>query len=54
MLDTVLIDYCRVLIQTLGHSLWQASAVAVCCWLVLRSLPAKKAELRCSTECVAL
>ena len=36
MLDAVSIDSCRLLIQTLGHSLWQASIVAVLCWLVLR------------------
>ena len=54
MLDTVSIDNCRLLIQTLGHSLWQASAVAVCCWLVLRSLPAKKAELRYAVTCGGL
>jgi len=54
MLDTVSIDNCRVLIQTLGHSLWQASAVAVCCWIVLRTLSAKKAELRYVVTCGGL
>ena len=46
MLDAVSIDHCHTLIQTLAHSLWQASVVAVLCWLVLRSLSARKAEVR--------
>lgn len=46
MLDAVSIDHCRMLIQTLGHSLWQASIVAVLCWLALRSLPAKRTTTR--------
>lgn len=54
MLDAVSIDSCRVVSQTLGHSLWQASAVAICCWLVLRTLPAKKAELRYAVTCGGL
>jgi len=46
MLDAVSIDHCRMLIQTLGHSLWQAGIVAVLCWLTLRSLPAKRTTTR--------
>lgn len=51
MLDAVSIDNCRLLVQTLGHSLWQASSVAVFCWLVLRSFPARKAGTRYSITC---
>ena len=54
MLDAVSIDSCRLLIQTLGHSLWQASIVAVLCWLVLRSLPARKAGTRYAVTCGGL
>ncbi len=54
MLDAISIDNCRLLIQTLGHSLWQASAVAVFCWLVLRSLPARKAGTRYAVTCGGL
>jgi beta-lactamase regulating signal transducer with metallopeptidase domain len=54
MLDAISIDNCRLLIQTLGHSLWQASAVAVLCWLVLRSLPARKAGTRYAVTCGGL
>ena len=54
MLDAVSIDHCRTLAQTLGHSLWQASVVAILCWLVLRSLPARKAETRYAITCGGL
>jgi beta-lactamase regulating signal transducer with metallopeptidase domain len=54
MLDAISIDNCRLLIQTLGHSLWQASVVAVLCWLVLRSLPARKAGTRYAVTCGGL
>ena len=40
MTDLISIDLCRLLIQTLGHSLWQATFIAVACWLLLR--PATK------------
>ncbi|MGZ0169493.1 MAG: M56 family metallopeptidase, partial [Planctomycetales bacterium] len=54
MLDAVSIDNCRLLIQTLGHSLWQASVAAALCWLVLRSLPAKQAVMRYAVTCGGL
>lgn len=54
MLDAVSIENCHTLIQTLGHSLWQASLVAVLCWLALRSLPARKAETRYAVTCGGL
>lgn len=54
MLDAVSIDNCRLLIQTLGHSLWQASCVAIFCWLGLRSLPARKAVTRYAVTCGGL
>ena len=54
MLDAVSIDNCHLLIQTLGHSLWQASVVAILCWLVLRSLPARKAGTRYAVTCGGL
>jgi beta-lactamase regulating signal transducer with metallopeptidase domain len=54
MLDAVSIENCHLLIQTLGHSLWQASVVAVLCWLVLRSLPARNAGTRYTVTCGGL
>jgi hypothetical protein len=54
MLDAVSIDSCRLLIQTLGHSLWQAGVVAALCWLMLRSLPARKAGTRYAVTCGGL
>ena len=54
MLDAVSMNHCHILIQTLGHSLWQASVVAVLCWLVLRSLPARRAETRYAVACGSL
>lgn len=54
MLDAVSIENCHTLIQTLGHSLWQASVVAVLCWLALRSLPARKAGTRYAVTCGGL
>jgi len=54
MLDAVFIENCRLLIQTLGHSLWQASIVAVFCWLALRRLPARRSETRYAVVCGGL
>lgn len=54
MLDAVSIDNCRLLVQTLGHSLWQAGLVAGLCWLVLRSLPARRVNARYTIACGGL
>lgn len=54
MLDAVSIDNSHLLIQTLGHSLWQASVVAILCWLALRSFPARKAGTRYAVTCGGL
>lgn len=54
MLDAVSLDNCRLLIQTLGHSLWQASVVAILCWFVLLALPARKAGTRYAVTCGGL
>lgn len=54
MFDAVSIDNCRLLIQTLAHSLWQAGFIAICCWLALRSLPARKTTVRYGVACLGL
>ncbi|MHC4880299.1 MAG: M56 family metallopeptidase [Planctomycetota bacterium] len=54
MLDFISIEHCRLLIQTLGHSLWQASLIAIVCWLVLRALPASRTSLRYGVACAGL
>lgn len=54
MFDAVSIPICRWLIETLGHSLWQACLIAVACWLVLRMLPARQSNLRYSISCIGL
>lgn len=54
MLDAVFIDHCRLLVQTLGHSLWQAGLIAGLCWLILRSLPARRVDARYTIACGGL
>lgn len=54
MLDAVSIDHCRLLVQTLGHSLWQAGLIAGLCWLILRSLPARRVDARYTVACSGL
>ena len=54
MLDFISIEHCRLLIHTLGHSLWQASLIAIVCWLILRALPASRTSLRYGVACAGL
>lgn len=54
MLDAVPVSVCRLLVQTLGHSLWQACLIAVSCWLMLRVLPARRTNLRYVISCCGL
>jgi len=54
MFDFISINGCRLLVQTLGHSLWQASLIAIACWLVLRTLPARRTSLRYGVACGGL
>ena len=54
MSDILSVDHCRLLVQTLGHSLWQASVIAIVCWIVLRSLPARRSSLRYGVACAGL
>jgi beta-lactamase regulating signal transducer with metallopeptidase domain len=54
MLDFISIEHCRLIVQTLGHSLWQASLIAMVCWFVLRSLPASRTSLRYGVACAGL
>lgn len=54
MLDAIPVSVCRLLIETLGHSLWQACLIAMACWLVLRALPARRTKLRYAISCCGL
>jgi len=54
MLDAIPVSVCRLLVETLGHSLWQACLIAVACWLALRVLPARRTNLRYATACCGL
>lgn len=54
MLDAIPVSVCRLLVETLGHSLWQACLIAVACWLALRVLPAWRTNLRYATSCCGL
>lgn len=54
MFDIVSVDACRLISQTLGHSLWQAGLIAALCWLILKTLPARRAELRYEVTCTGL
>lgn len=54
MLDAIPVSACRLLVETLGHSLWQACVIAVACWLALRVLPARRTNLRYATACCGL
>jgi beta-lactamase regulating signal transducer with metallopeptidase domain len=46
MMNTSMTDLSETLARVLGHSIWQATLVGMLVWLVLRMLPAKRAELR--------
>ena len=54
MLDFISIEHCRLLVQMLGHSQWQASLIAIVCWLILRELPASRTSLRYGVACAGL
>lgn len=54
MLDAIPVSVCRLLVETLGHSLWQACLIAVVCWLALRLMPARRTNLRYATACCGL
>ncbi len=47
-MSDIFTQYSEILIRALGHSLWQAAFISGIVWIMLRSLPAKRAELRCS------
>jgi beta-lactamase regulating signal transducer with metallopeptidase domain len=54
MLDAIPVSVCRLLVETLGHSLWQACLIAMACWLVLRVLPARRTNFRYAVSCCGL
>lgn len=54
MLDAIPVSVCRLLIETLGHSLWQACLIAMVCWLALRVLSARWTNLRYAISCCGL
>lgn len=54
MLDAIPVSVCRWLVETLGHSLWQACLIAMACWLALRVLPARRTNLRYAISCLGL
>ena len=54
MLDAIPVSVCRLLVETLGHSLWQACLIAIACWLTLRVLPARRTNLRYAISCCGL
>jgi beta-lactamase regulating signal transducer with metallopeptidase domain len=54
MFDAIPVSVCRLLVETLGHSLWQACLIAMACWLALRVLPARRTNLRYAISCLGL
>jgi beta-lactamase regulating signal transducer with metallopeptidase domain len=54
MLDAIPVSVCRLLVETLGYSLWQACLIAVACWLALRMLSARRTNLRYAISCCGL
>lgn len=41
MLDLISTEHCRLLVLTLGHSVWQVSLMAARCCFCLRVLPTR-------------
>jgi beta-lactamase regulating signal transducer with metallopeptidase domain len=54
MFDAIPVSVCRLLVETLGHSLWQACLIAMACWLALRVLAARRTNLRYAISCCGL
>ena len=54
MFDAIPVSVCRLLVETLGHSLWQACLIAMACWLALRVLATRRTNLRYAISCCGL
>lgn len=54
MMNHSITDLSETLARVLGHSIWQATLVSMLVWLLLRMLPARRADLRYAVSMAGL